>query len=89
MIMPIALDTRIIYKAHCTIIRDLSVDEYERIYEIAIYPHHEMDDDPFAECSAYAEGLQLLGPWAEFTAPLDTVTDLRTGVIVFLLTPLD
>lgn len=75
--------------SHCTIIRDVSVDEFERLFEITIFPHHELDDGDEPDCAALEDGLSLLGAWAQFAVPLDTVTDMRTGTITFVITPLD
>lgn len=77
---------RLMYLSPCVFVHDVSADEFEELYEITYWAHDELDDED-DDCQYLAAALKLIGPWAQWATPLDTVTDMVNGATSILLAP--
>lgn len=77
----------LLYVSDCTFARNLSTDEYEQLYEVTFWPHG--DDDEDDDCPHLDAALATIGAWAPWAVPLDTVTDLLTGAVSMVITPIE
>lgn len=74
----------VVFVTQCVMVRDMAYDDLERMYEVTIWPHDELDDIE-VDCPALIAALDFIGPWAHAALPVDQVTDMATGTISFVL----
>lgn len=77
--------SKVIYLSPCVVAYDVSVDEFEQMYEVTAWPHHEIEEED--DCVFLHHALQSIGAWALFAVPVATFEDL-SGAMTWTLIPL-